>query len=73
MDASCPEDDWPKLSGLGIGSCRGRCADEIRCDVVEGTEADLVLRLAALFHDVGKPLTRGRVGTFYGPHESAPR
>lgn len=39
-------------------------------DVVDNTEADLILRLAALFHDIGKPETfvlDGRyIGRFYG-------
>jgi poly(A) polymerase len=35
---------------------------------VEATPPDLLLRLAALFHDVGKPLTASGEGTFIG-HE----
>jgi poly(A) polymerase len=36
---------------------------------VNATEPDLVLRLAALFHDVGKPVTATRDGAFTGHEE----
>ena len=36
---------------------------------VEATDPDLVLRLAALFHDVGKPVTAKGDGTFIGHEE----
>jgi poly(A) polymerase len=36
---------------------------------VEATPPDLLLRLAALFHDVGKPQTAGGDGTFVGHEE----
>jgi poly(A) polymerase len=36
---------------------------------VEATPPDLLLRLAALFHDVGKPLTASGEGTFIGHEE----
>jgi poly(A) polymerase len=36
---------------------------------LQDTEPDLLLRLAALFHDVGKPLTANPEGTFIG-HEA---
>lgn len=39
-------------------------------DVVDNTEADLILRLAALFHDIGKPETffidERHIGRFFG-------
>ena len=38
---------------------------------VDGTPADLLLRLAALFHDVGKPTTAKGDGTFLGHEEVA--
>lgn len=36
--------------------------------VVDGTPADIVTRLGAVFHDVGKPATAGSDGSFHG-HE----
>jgi poly(A) polymerase len=38
-------------------------------ETVQGTEPDLVLRLAALFHDVGKPRTATGDGAFTGHEE----
>ncbi len=37
--------------------------------VVQATHADLLLRLAALFHDVGKPVTAAPDGSFTGHEE----
>ena len=39
-------------------------------DVIDNMENDLILRLAALFHDIGKPetfsLDKNGIGHFYG-------
>jgi poly(A) polymerase len=54
----------------GVEQNRHHVADvyEHTLMVVAGTRADLALRLAAVFHDVGKPMTADGEGHFYG-HE----